>query len=418
MKLFVLNLLMVSNLLNVLFCKIKSNDHSIPPKIKTIIFKSYNQNSALPVLVGNDILKLSFDDLTANENDYYYKISYHNSDWSESNLFKNEYLIGIDNIRISEFENSFNTLKRYTNYKLEIPNNSIQLKLSGNYMLHVYDSNNKLQFSRKFLYLEPKIEVKGNVFRTRNLDFFLTHQNIKFELIQSKVGYIQNPSENLKIVIIQNDQWFNQITDLKPQFKENRILKYRYDISSSFQAGNEYLFFDTKDLRTNGINTSFIDLEEIYQVYLYTDIPRKYTPYTFSQDLNGDFEIRTLLGSQKSDIEADYSWVYFTLAASTELPETKIYVLGNFNNYEPTEHSLMIYNKSLEAYEAKILLKQGFYNYKYVAKTLSGWNLNLISGNFYQTDNNYKILVYYRPPGEIYDQLIGFGELNSKNILN
>ena len=153
MKLFVLNLLMVSNLLNVLFCKIKSNDHSIPPKIKTIIFKSYNQNSALPVLVGNEILKLSFDDLTANENDYYYKISYHNSDWSESNLFKNEYLIGIDNIRISEFENSFNTLKRYTNYKLEIPNNSIQLKLSGNYMLHVYDSNNKLQFSRKFLYL-------------------------------------------------------------------------------------------------------------------------------------------------------------------------------------------------------------------------------------------------------------------------
>ena len=71
MKLFVLNLLMASNLLNVLFCKIKSNDHSIPPKIKTIIFKSYNQNSALPVLVGNETLKLSFDDLTANENDYY-----------------------------------------------------------------------------------------------------------------------------------------------------------------------------------------------------------------------------------------------------------------------------------------------------------------------------------------------------------
>ena len=168
----------------------------------------------------------------------------------------------------------------------------------------------------------------------------------------------------------------------------------------------------------NGINTSFIDLEEIYQVYLYTDIPRKYSPYTFSQDLNGDFEVRTLLGTQKSDIEADYSWVYFTLAASIELPETEIYILGNFNNYEPTDSSLLIYNKSLEAYEAKILLKQGFYNYKYVAKTFSGWNLNLISGNFYQTENNYKILVYYRPPGEIYDQLIGFGELNSENILN
>ena len=78
----------------------------------------------------------------------------------------------------------------------------------------------------------------------------------------------------------------------------------------------------------------------------------------------------------------------------------------------------MVYNKSLEAYEAKILLKQGFYNYKYVGKTISGWDLNLISGNYFQTENNYKVLVYYRPPGEIYDQLIGIGEFNSEKILN
>ena len=147
-------------------------------------------------------------------------------------------------------------------------------------------------------------------------------------------------------------------THILPQFNENNVLKYRYDKLSSFEGCNEYLYFDTKDLRINGVNTSFINLEEIYHVYLYTDIPRKYNPYSYTQDLNGDFKIRTVLGTQKSNIEADYSWVYFTLAASIELPETKIYVLGNFNNYEPSEESLMVYNKSLEAYEAKILLKQ------------------------------------------------------------
>ena len=418
MKLFILNLLITGNIFNFVIDKTESNYHSIPPILKTVIFKNNSHQTNLPILTDNENLELSFDDLSGYENDYYYKISYHNWDWSESNLFKNEYLDGIDNTRITNFENSFNTLKRYTSYNLEIPNNSIKLKLSGNYMIHVYNSNDELQFSRKFLYFKQKIKVTGNVFRTRNLDFFLTHQNIKFEIIQNRIGFIQNPNENLKVVLIQNDQWFNQIINLKPQFNENNVLKYRYDILSSFEGGNEYLYFDTKDLRINGVNTSFINLEEIYHVYLYTDIPRKYNPYSYTKDLNGDFRIRTVIGTQKSNIEADYSWVYFTLAASIELPETKIYVLGNFNNYEPSEESLMVYNKSLEAYEAKILLKQGFYNYKYVGKTISGWDLNLISGNYFQTENNYKVLVYYRPPGEIYDQLIGLGEFNSEKIFN
>ncbi|MBL30463.1 MAG: DUF5103 domain-containing protein [Flavobacteriaceae bacterium] len=418
MKTLIIILLLSFNTLNFHHGLISSVLEFTPPFLKSIKLKNYNQKGTLPFIIGDEKIELSFDDLTANENDYYYKISYHNSDWSESNLFKNEYLNGLDNIRISNFKNSFNTLKRYTNYKLEIPNNLIQLKLSGNYMINVYNTDDELQFSRKFLYVKPKIDVDGNVYRTRDLNLFLTHHNIRFEIVQDKVGYIKNPNNNLKIVILQNDQWFNKISKLKPQYQENKILKFRYDIISSFESGNEFLFFDTKDLRINGLNTSFINLEEVYHVYLYTDIPRKYSPYSFYQDLNGEFEIRTVLGSQNPDIESDYSWVHFTLAASIELPETKIYVMGNFNNYEPDDQNLMIYNKSLEAYELKILLKQGYYNYKYVAKTKSNWDFNLISGNYYQTENSYKILVYYRPPGEIYDQLIGLKELNSRNIFN
>jgi hypothetical protein len=214
MKLFILNLLITGNIFNFVIDKTESNYYSIPPILKTVIFKNYSQQNSLPIMTDNENLELSFDDLSGYENDYYYKISYHNWDWSESNLFKNEYLNGIDNTRITNFENSFNTLRRYTNLSLKLPNKSIQLKLSGNYMIHVYNSNDELQFSRKFLYLKQKIKVTGNVFRTRDLDFFLTHQNIKFEIIQNRIGFIQNPNENLKVVLIQNDQWFNKIKDL------------------------------------------------------------------------------------------------------------------------------------------------------------------------------------------------------------
>ena len=167
-----------------------------------------------------------------------------------------------------------------------------------------------------------------------------------------------------------------------------------------------------------GPNVSYVNLDKLYESYLYTDIPRKNRPYSFSQDINGDFEIRTVIGNRNSKTEADYSWVYFTLAASIELPETDLFILGNFNNYEPGIDNIMYYNKALEAYEAKILIKQGFYNYKYFASTVSGWKPNLISGNFSQTENNYKVLIYYRAPGEIFDQLIGLGETDSRQILN
>ncbi len=418
MKFIGLKLVSILALVNSFIKKDNAFEVLQPPNIKTIIFKSDNGFNQFPILEQGDLIRLSFDDLNASEDDYYYKITYHNFDWSDSVLFENEFIDGIDNIRIADYETSFNTLQRYTHYKLTLPNPSTKFKLSGNYMVHIYDRNDNLQFSRRFIYLKPEISVTANVYRTRDLNYFQTHQNIKFEISQNNLGSIQNFQQNLNVVLIQNDQWSNIISGIKPQFKNSKVLKYRYDIETSFEAGNEYLFFDTKDLRTTGQNISFINLGDLYESYLYTDIPRKNNPYSFFQDLNGDYQIRTVMGNQNSEIEADYSWIHFTLAARIELPETDIYVLGNFNNYEPSAENMMSYNKALEAYETKVLIKQGFYNYKYFANTSSGWQPNLISGNFSQTENSYKILVYYRAPGEIYDQLIGLGKTDSNTLLN
>ena len=418
MKFIVLKLVSIIALVSSFIKKDNAFEALQPPNIKTIIFKSDSGFNQFPILEQGGLIRLSFDDLNASEDDYYYKITYHNFDWSDSVLFENEFIDGIDNIRLADYETSFNTLQRYTHYRLTLPNPSTKFKLSGNYMVHIYDRNDNLQFSRRFIYLKPEISVTANVYRTRDLNYFQTHQNIKFEISQNNLGSIQNFQQNLNVVLIQNDQWSNIISGIQPQFKNSKVLKYRYDIETSFEAGNEYLFFDTKDLRTTGQNISFINLGDLYESYLYTDVPRKNNPYSFFQDLNGDYQIRTVMGNQNSEIEADYSWIHFTLAARIELPETDIYVLGNFNNYEPSAENIMTYNKALEAYETKVLIKQGFYNYKYFANTNSGWQPNLISGNFSETENSYKILVYYRAPGEIYDQLIGLGKTDSNTLLN
>ena len=41
-----------------------------------------------------------------------------------------------------------------------------------------------------------------------------------------------------------------------------------------------------------------------------------------------------------------------------------------------------------------------------------------ISGNFDETENNYKVIVYYRDLGARYDKIIGLGEANSIQITN
>src|SRR5690606_10713618 len=149
----------------------------------------------------------------------------------------------------------------------------------------------------------------------------------------------------------------------------------------------------------------------------FTDGPRFNQPYTYNPDINGNFLI-TAIDTEDPSVEADYAFVHFYLAIPEQLGKT-IYVYGNYNNYVTNEENKMTFNTDRGVYEATLLLKQGFYNYKYVAKDDNGrLNEGFVSGNFYQTENNYKALVYYRELAGRYDRLIGIGEASSVNISN
>ncbi|RZV70984.1 MAG: DUF5103 domain-containing protein, partial [Flavobacteriaceae bacterium] len=182
--------------------------------------------------------------------------------------------------------------------------------------------------------------------------------------------------------------------------------------------GNEYLFLDTKDPRVANAATRYIDLKDLYHNYLYADLVRATRAYTYNPDINGNFVI-TAIDADDPSIEADYIWVHFYLDHPEFLDDKNIHVYGNFNNYLVEEATKMRYSEESGFFEGKMLLKQGFYNYKYVEVDSEG-NLDegAISGNFDQTENNYKVLVYYRDLGGRYDEIIGVGEGSSINISN
>ena len=79
----------------------------------------------------------------------------------------------------------------------------------------------------------------------------------------------------------------------------------------------------------------------------------------------------------------------------------------------------MSYNFQKGIYEVSIMLKQGFYNYKYVVvDEKNDLQEGFISGNFDETENNYVVVVYYRDLGSRYDKLIGIGSANSVDMTN
>lgn len=389
-----------------------------PDFIKTITFKSNTTQGQLPILRLGESLILEFDALNANEEDFYYVIEHFNFDWTPSVLVKAEYLKGLDNQRILEYYNSFNTYQVYSHYKLQIPNIQTRgLLKSGNYMISIYDEYDELMFSRKFMIYEDLVNVGARVKRSRDVRVIAEKQSVDLVIATNSINF-NNPLETIKTVIIQNNNLNTAISDLKPQYTLGNELIYRYDTESAFWGGNEYLWFENKDVRTSNVGVQFIDLKDIYQSYLYTNISRAGRPYTYNPDLNGNFQITAREGLD-TDVEADYTMVHFSLRQD-ELKDKDVYVYGNFNAFaiEPLTH--MQYIPESGNYEVSFRLKQGFYNYKYVAvdKVTNELDEGAISGDYWQTENNYKVLTYYRDLGARYDRLIGYGEASSVNISN
>ena len=410
-------LIFIFSILNINLYHGQSITEQAPPDfIKTITFSIPGSLNELPVIELGQPLILEFDDLNGNEADYYYTIEHFNFDWTPSVLAKAEYMSGLDNQRIFEYYNSFNAYQMYSHYKLKIPNNQLKgLLKTGNYLLSIYNDMDELVFSRKFIIYKDEAAVGVQVKRSRNMSHINTKHNI--EITINPRNTLTNPAETVKTKLIQNNNLKTAINNLKPQYILGKTLSYRYNEESSFWAGNEYFFFDTKDVRAANNSIQFIDLDDIYQSYLFANVKRSNLPYTYNPDINGTFKVNALNTSNTS-IEADYTNVHFSLETEP-LENQNVFVYGNFNNFELNESNLMAYNPNKKRYQCNLKFKQGFYNYKYVTLDNNG-NLNegAISGNHWQTENNYKVIVYYRPLGGRYDLVIGYGGANSSFITN
>jgi hypothetical protein len=363
-------------------------------------------------------LVFKFDDISGEVKDYYYTIIHCDADWNESFIPQSDYINGFTDNPLDDFARSFNTTFNYVNYRLYLPNENIEFKLSGNYALVVYENGNKenIVLSKRFYVVEPMVDVEGTV-RRATLDAFKgENHEVDFTIFHENLP-IENPQQEVKVVLMQNNRWDNAIRDLKPLFIRGRALIYDYNRENVFVAGNEFRYFDNRSNRVNGENVLATDFHRPYfHKTLMPDEVRVNKRFFEYEEMNGNYVIESQDQEVEDfDTECDYTFVHFSLPLESILLGGTVNVFGALNNWNANKTNEMTWNFDMSAYELTLLLKQGYYNYMYVyvPQGSAVADHKNLEGSFWQTENDYQIFVYYREMASRYDRLVGYRQLNS-----
>lgn len=385
--------------------------------IKTVLFHRDGWEMSLPVINLNtdEKLKLSFDDLDADQKDFAFTIVHCDAGWKPSGLDPNEYINGYEEDNIRDYGFSLNTLISYTHYELIFPTEDIAPKLSGNYIMKVYeDDPDSIYFTRRFFVEESKVTISGNIRQASMIEDRNYKQEVDFTVITR--GYnIPNAYQDLRVIILQNGRWDNRIDGLKPKVIIGDKLDYDYDRGNVFQGGNEFKTIDIKSLKYNTENIAGIKSDnENYYVYLREEQRRSFKVYKTEKDINGQMIIKTEDGFT-SETEAEYVQVYFFMPYAAPMIDGDFFIMGQLTDWRYSDESKMNYNYTRKAYEKTLLLKQGFYNYQVVLKyhDQAAGDESFIEGTHSKTENGYAILLYHRDLSYDYDRLIGIKFLNS-----
>ncbi|MDZ4824309.1 MAG: DUF5103 domain-containing protein [Flavobacteriales bacterium] len=360
-------------------------------------------------------VQLHFDQMAEDFSDFTFYAIHCDAQWKPTDLESNEYIEGFPQQDITEFESSFNTRNAYVHYSLEFPNDMMRIRLSGNYLLVVFEDGdiNNLVLSRRIVVYEERVTLGGQVKNSSTIAHRFTHHEIDFSL-QHESFSIMDAHRDLHVVLLQNLDWSTARNNIQPQFIKNNEITYDLYEVNEFEAGNEYREFDTKDLRYITMEVASVDeMNKNITVNLLPDVAHGSKGYLSNYDLNGRYFVRNDWGGN-NDMESEYHLVNFVLSTA-EFPIGQVYVVGGFTDGQYHKNFRMKWNSALHSYELSAWLKQGFYNYRYVVTDYlhpaGSWETT--EGNYEQTENDYFIIVYHHDHSIGYDRIIGFKVMNS-----
>jgi hypothetical protein len=225
----------------------------------------------------------------------------------------------------------------------------------------------------------------------------------------------------VKVVLRQNGRWDNAAINIQPTFIRGNTLEFNTEQDCVFPAGKEYRWLDLQSFRFESDRVERINrLEFPFQVTVKQDKVRSSLQYLYYRDTNGFSEI---MNSESLNPwwQSDYAEVVFSIAPPNgqAFYGVNMYLLGELTGNQIGDTSLMQFDAKQGVYIKKLFLKQGYYNYTYVTrdtkKNTAKADPSITEGNYWETENEYNILVYYRAIGGRHDELVGYTVVNTFN---
>ncbi|MBL7922982.1 MAG: DUF5103 domain-containing protein [Bacteroidia bacterium] len=394
-------------------------NHVYVPYIQTVLLEKDGQALSDPVIILNsgEALRLQFDLLEDEIRDFSYRLVHCTSEWRPSPISESDFIDGFYSDHITDYKHSLNTRQDYWHYQLLFPNQQLKPLLSGNYLLVVYNHSDpdSIVLTRRFYVAEPRVELQANIHRATLIELRNSHQEADFSVFLKGLR-LNNPYAELKTLILQNGNYNNKAHGLKPLFATSEQLDFNLEEGNVFEGGSEYR---PLDLRTTRFLTQTIErfsedsIGQGLTAVLKPDRKLATQRYSSADDINGKFLVKVYEG-RDGHLEGDYLNVHFRLLSALPESASSVYLEGGFSPDHPNQRFRMNYNPACACYELTILLKQGYYNYRYVQLDATGtYSVLETEGSHYETRNEYDFFVYWQEPGSRHEKLIGYKKVQA-----
>ncbi len=355
-------------------------------------------------------VEISWDEFSHEYHRYVYHIQHCGSDWAPSEeIFESDYLKGLNDQPVEDYEKSFNTLQLYTHYSIRFPNEDVALLLSGNYRVLIYEEGSSIDESvleARFSIFEKVASIRAEVSSNTDIDFNKGNQQVTLAIGYGTLSVV-DPQREITTVVMQNRRWDNRVVLQVPNIRNTAGIEFTHNRDLIFPAGSEFHKFEILDVNRTAMGVDKIEWFEPY--YHATLFPEKVpNNYSYDEDQNGVYVLRSS-DDVDDDITAEYIWVHFILTAP-RLPGGDVYVCGEWTNEVLDPSCKMEYNELRHEYEVAIYLKQGYYGYQFRQEDSSTGHT---MGDFFETENEYSTFVYYRGQGARYDRLVGYSHVNT-----
>lgn len=416
-------IILISFIASSIISKAQIPDAVYASNIKSVQLFAAGNQIGYPVLRlnGVDKVELDFDDLDANVKNYYYTFQLCDADWTPCMLSEFDFIRGFSNQRITIYRISSIAFTRYTHYQAFLPDKNCAPSKSGNYILKVFlngDTSN-LVFTKRMLVLDEKALVAAQIQQPFNQDIFQSHQKLLFKVNVNQSLSIVNQFQQIKIAVLQNNRWDNAITNVRPTFFNGNVLTYNNDNDFNFPAGKEWRWINLRSFRLQSDRVVKANYGKNFtEIFVKPDADRSHLQFNFFRDDNGGYSLETTENLNPL-WETDYATVHFSFVppGNAPFPGKDVFIFGALTNYNLDDSAKMTWNAEKGVYERSLFLKQGYYDYMYVTidnidKKRSA-SFQFTEGNYWESENDYTILVYYRALGGRSDELIGMQHINS-----